>query len=547
MLEQLNFAFGAEKQAPGLRVNLGAVTLFVGPNNGGKSLALREIYQSLVQPDQPRRILQDVVVRSFPNPQAFREAFDPISMTDAKGQLRTLSIPDICDGLDMPERHLVRDFGNVRARAFYIGRALTLRLDGATRLALVNPQPAGDLQQAPSNHLQALWINPIARTELRSITAEAFGRHFVVDPTNMSQLRIGMSDRAPVDEEEEQSLSARARSFHAAATPIAELSDGVKAFTGILAAVLSTGFRILTVDEPEAFLHPPLARKLGIHMAQIASKRGATVVAATHSATFVMGCIESGVPLQIVRLTHAPGASTARLLSAATLRVFMRDPLLRSTDVVSAIFHSSAIVTEAAGDRSFYQEVNHRMSQARASAIQDSIFLNAQNKQTVRRVMGPLRSIGIPAAAILDLDILKDGGKEWTELLEAAGVPQAMHGSLQVLRKQVHDAFVATNKDMKRDGGVDLLDKEQREAANNLLDQLESYGIFIVRGGELESWLSHLSVPRNKTNWLTAVFEKMGDDPDSSGYVKPASGDVWAFVSRIAAWTGDPARRGIPS
>jgi hypothetical protein len=41
--------------------------------------------------------------------------------------------------------------------------------------------------------------------------------------------------------------------------------DGIKAFTGIVTAVIAGDPRILLVDEPEAFLHPALAFKLDLY------------------------------------------------------------------------------------------------------------------------------------------------------------------------------------------------------------------------------------------------------------------------------------------
>ena len=38
------------------------------------------------------------------------------------------------------------------------------------------------------------------------------------------------------------------------------------------------------------------------------------------------------------------------------------------------------------------------------------LFVNAQNKQTIRDIIAPLRGFGVPAVAISDCDILKDGG-----------------------------------------------------------------------------------------------------------------------------------------
>jgi hypothetical protein len=218
----------------------------------------------------------------------------------------------------------------------------TLRLDGKTRLALVEERESGDLsQQPPQNHLMALFRDDVARKRISNITADAFGKYFVIDPTGMKTLRIRMSDRAPADKAEEQSLDERARAFHAAAIEIVHLSDGIKAFTGLIAAVLSSDFRILLIDEPEAFLHPPLSRALGRVLTQLAAERDASVVAATHSPDFVMGCIQSGIPLNLVRLTFDGSIATARLLAPATLKTLMSDPLLRSTGVIKCLVSRS--------------------------------------------------------------------------------------------------------------------------------------------------------------------------------------------------------------
>ncbi|HEX2190131.1 MAG TPA: hypothetical protein VHG51_14585, partial [Longimicrobiaceae bacterium] len=45
--------------------------------------------------------------------------------------------------------------------------------------------------------------------------------------------------------------------------------------------------------------------------------------------------------------------------------------------------------------------------------------------------------------------------------------------------------------------------------------------------------------------WLTQVFERMGTDSSRESYLRPGDGDVWRFMERLAAWVGDPLRRGM--
>jgi hypothetical protein len=107
--------------------------------------------------------------------------------------------------------------------------------------------------------------------------------------------------------------------------------------------------------------------------------------------------------------------------------------------------------------------------------------------------------------------------------------------------------MLATGRDMKREGGIAILDGANKEAANGLLAQLKEYGIFVVPGGELESWLKALGVTGKGPQWLIKIFESMGDDPDAGNYVRPAESDVWQFVASIRSWLVNADRKGIPT
>ena len=424
---------------------------------------------------------------------------------------------------------------------------VTLMLDGTSRMRLVAEQAGGDLQYPPDNSLQVLLRDDIKRHEVRRIVHEAFGRYFVLDPTNLGQLRIRLSERPPVDDIEERGIHAQAVEFHASAQLIQEASEGVKAFTGIITEVMAGDPSVILIDEPEAFLHPPLASKLGQEVARAALSTNKRVFASTHSPQFVMGCIQSGAPVNIVRLTYRAGIATARVLPSDELLELMRHPLLRSTGVLSGLFYEFIIVTESDADRAFYQEINERLLQFKPEwGIPNCLFINAQNKQTIQTLLRPLRKLGIPTAGIVDIDVLKDGGTNWTNLLSSGDVPPLWHNSLASMRNAVKSAMDATGKDMKRNGGLAILKAEDKKAAEDLLEQLKQYGIFVVPNGELESWVTHLGAKGHGPMWLVDVFERMGANPTADEYVKPGDDDAWAFMNEIRKWLLEPKRKGIP-
>ena len=261
-----------------------------------------------------------------------------------------------------------------------------------------------------------------------------------------------------------------------------------------------------------------------------------------------MGCIQSGAPINIVRLTYRDDVATARLLASQELLALMRNPLLRSTRVLDGLFYEFVVVTEADADRAFYQEVNERLLRFKPEwGVPNCLFLNAQNKQTVPTVLKPLRRLGIPAVGVVDVDVLKDGGASWGSFLEGGFVPELERESLKVLRNSVNVRLKATGKDMKRDGGLAILGQGDREAAENLCERLREYGLFVVKGGELESWLPGLGASGHGPSWLIDVFQKMGEDPENQSYLRPGIDDVWSFVAEVKRWLTSPARKGIPS
>jgi len=225
----------------------------------------------------------------------------------------------------------------------------------------------------------------------------------------------------------------------------------------------------------------------------------------------------------------------------------IRNPLLRSTGVIGALFYESVIVTEGDPDRAFYQEINERLLRdGNGRGIPNAIFLNAQNKQTIPTIIAPLRKLGIPAAAIYDIDFIKDGGSTATSFLRAAGIPDISQSSLTIMRASVLKALQEVEPDFKRLGGIELLNGPEKQAAIDYLDQLAAYGAFLVPHGELEQWLPELKVRGHGPSWLIPIFEKLGEDPSTADYIRPSDDDVWAFLDRIRGWLLDPARKGIP-
>lgn len=555
MIKNIKLKFGRAQGLEPQNIETQPITVFVGPNNSGKSVVLSEIHKfcSNGSINANNKIIDSIELQGFsdadieekiekvklkPNP---GEAIHPNHILVGKRQARNL----------VPEQEFIAALRNPNARpsntcSWYLSYN-TLILNGSNRINLVNQQEAGNLQQQPHTSFQVLFRDDKKRKEVRRIIHEAFGQYLVVDPTHLGKLGLRLSTVEPKDEIEERGIHEQAIEFHSNATPIAQASDGVKAFTGMVTEMIAGDPSVLLIDEPEAFLHPSLSFKLGKEVAGIMSESHKRLFVSTHSPNFVMGCIQSGAPVNIVRLTYRNGTATARILPNNEILRLMRNPLLRSTGVLSGLFYEFVIVTESDADRAFYQEVNDRLLKySDGKGIPNCLFLHAQNKQTVKTIVKPLRELGIPVAGIVDIDVLKEGGAVWTSFLDSGSIPEIERPALATLRQALKAKFDASNKDMKRDGGIKILEEGDQEALSNLFDRLADYGLFVIPDGELESWLKQLDASGHGPNWLVEIFEKMGEDPGSENYLKPVDGDVWSFIEKISVWFFNPKRKGIP-
>jgi hypothetical protein len=411
-----------------------------------------------------------------------------------------------------------------------------ISIDGQERLKLTNGEQLVTWAHAfAPSRWSSLFRNSEALDELSQATFEAFGWHVTLDVTSQGGHVQPRLSRTKAPEHLRQSLSKDAFDFFAHTIDFARFSDGVRAWCGILAELLGGDHRLIFIDEPDAFLHPPLARRLGEQVARLATRRAATVFVATHSSDFIFGAVSVSAEVTIVRLTYDGTKATASLLDPLKLSDLMRDALLRSTGILDALFHRAVVVCEGHSDRVFYDEINTRLLRA-GRGIGDCLFVNAGNWQEEHKLVAPLRQLGIPVAAIVDFDAMHED--DFRSLMAAATTSDSvltdMTNLIASIRAPLKEAK-ELSKQTKRPA-IDHLDAEVQGAARRIAQLLAEHGVFVVLGGSVESWLPNVAGRVRKKRWVRRILQKLGTDPTDSHYIQPCHDDVWAFIDGIGVW-----------
>jgi hypothetical protein len=141
---------------------------------------------------------------------------------------------------------------------------------------------------------------------------------------------------------------------------------------------------------------------------------------------------------------------------------------------------------EADADRAFYDEINRRL-QDQDDGIEDALFVNAQNWQTIARIATPLRRLGIPAAAIMDLDVLCEG-QHWERIYNMMNLNPTEHAAMEQQRATCEAYLRALprlhNKPAYKGQGVAALkDEQQRAEVERLIRDLAAHGVFVLSTG----------------------------------------------------------------
>lgn len=429
-------------------------------------------------------------------------------------------------------------------------------IGASERQTLTHPQPSFDpVESQPSNVPQALQADPEIEKALSAAAVRAFGEpvtlNRVAGPT--LRLHVGKPERPPA-------LIDIAYANELAALPgVHDQGDGYRAFLGVMLSLLVGRARILLVDEPEAFLHPPQARRLGREIAS-RPEHGTQVFCATHSSEVLEGALQAGGEVNVLRITRSGNVNRPTMLDAKTLRELRADPLLRYSGALNALFARGLVICENERDCTFYLAVLDEDPDVPSD--HDLEFVTVGGKSSIPRVASAVHALGAPVSAICDIDVLNDAAllhrlvvslgatvdegmqrdlrvvQGAAQTLALAPTVADLQHSLTALLNANEGAVVSRNtltalqkevrkpsgwKRLKQDG-LSPLRGEQRHAADRLIAALAARRLYVVHKGELEGWVPEAGA--KSSDWLAHAFALHGHRrPEVREFVRPLTRD----------------------
>jgi len=535
----------------GKEIRPGNLTVIIGPNNAGKSRALKDIAQKTTK----RRPLPGIVVSdvewTFPEDlQELSSAYSLKRYQDENNNwmFRTLA-PDLSQEYQtnasfwFEERQSNQHYLSDKTMfAEHFGVAMVAFITTEYRLQLVKEGPSSAHERQEINLLQTLYnAGSNLEIDIQKLVKRAFNKEIKLDFTVPQKLLLRVGDdfnSIPSDPRDARPLMQKYEKLD-------NQGDGIRSFVGIITALLATKRNVILIDEPEAFLHPPQAFRIGEFIAEQATNQR-QVILATHSVDLLRGILSKTTDVTILRIDRRDQTNYFNILDPNRLSELVNDPLLSSARVLDGLFYSGVVVVEADSDGRFYQSASTK----RKNNI-DLYFVNADNKQTIPRITTLYRDMGVRCAGIVDFDVLNDAA-EFRKQLEALNFDEETTASLLVTR----DDIAKLAKELPPDERLEKI----RELVTNLLNSLNDLqGQAFVSSNDAKSAKEKfLNQVDHRAKEISASVKGWNEFKEKGRFVLPVEiqsrfDDLWKicsqkglFINPCGELESMLAHRGIP-
>ena len=408
------------------------VVVLVGPNNAGKSAALRELEEALGSNHQPT-VLQSCATRRDGTKEGFQEFVKKhANIRQIRSTGRSWRVSGYQWDLSIASPDLRR----------YWPEDLTtftpmfcLKMPTETRITGSNPPNAINTREQSLEHpIHILIDDDKLEMKISEYFRRAFHDDLILDRSLAATVSLLVGTRPVLSSElREDRLSKTYRDrVHDSTIPLDKQGDGMRSFASVILHLLAPiTASILLLDEPEAFLHPPQARLLGEIIASEKSSR-AQLFVATHSPDVLQGLVNvASDQLRLLRMQREGNINRIKELDKGLVEKISSDPLMNYSSVMSGVFHERVIVCEADSDCMFYNSILD-LDVVHGEGHPDVLFVHASGKDRMATLAETLRALDVPVDVIADIDILREEpglqrmvnalGGDWSAIQQAARI-----------------------------------------------------------------------------------------------------------------------------
>ena len=512
------------------------IVIFGGPNNAGKSQALKDIY-ALSKEKVPSIVISDIIISKYIKP--ISNVLSRVSIGIKHG---TYTMFDYLGNKMTLFSNTDNDFPKSNSHGDYRDLFIA-NLDTSARLHICSPPRSIRRNQNRSHPIQYAAFDSKYRKWLSDSFKKAFDIEITPNTHFGSEIPLCIGKPVQLDDiyEDEQSRQEAYADILATYNQVQSQGDGIKSFTGILLYLMLDYYCTYLIDEPESFLHPPQARIMGQIIGQTLLEQQAFI--STHSEDVIKGLLEVCPDrIKIVRITRENNTNHFSILNNLEFKQIWNDPILKYSNIMTSLFHKSVVLCESDSDCKLYSIIENHIKK-KEGKYSGTLFIHCGGKHRMSKIIKALRSLNINVKLIADIDVLND--KEvFRGIVESFDVDfgtmqtdynnivlnlhspkekinrnsakmvinQVLEGSKDIELskaeiKSIREAISTISKweGLKLAGATAIPAGNATASFNTINQRLKSVGVYIVPVGELECFVK--AVGGHGPEWVNTVLE----------------------------------------
>ena len=522
------------------------IVVLVGPNNAGKSVALRELHEHISGTANPL-VAKSVEFRR----QGTLEDFLRLLKQHAEIRNHGANYSIQGEGFGFNTHTL----NNTWPENFWLFHPLfCVRIDTETRIQDSNQVNAIDVNnQRPTHPTHWLYADDQLELRISNYFERAYGQALIVDQRAGSRIPLWVGKRLIPEPLEDRLSSKYWERVRSTSVLLEKQGDGMRSFASVILHLLApTTPSVLLLDEPEAFLHPPQARLLGEIIAT-EKPSNTQLFVATHSTDVLQGMMEVAPDhMRVIRIQREGNINRTKELDKDLIQQISRDPLMKYSSVMSGLFHERVIICESDSDCMLYSSLLD-IPTVHQGHNPDVLFVHANGKHRMAALAQSLRALDIPVDVIADIDIMRNQsdlqklvevlGGDWQKAeplvksirnaieqskpnLDSREVRETIGKILEEapssgefprdLRRRIEDTFPKASRweFVKTTGQAAIPPGNTTRQFQELQQLCNQIGLWIVHVGQLEGFCR--SISEHGPRWVQSVLDQrdLAEDPE---------------------------------
>ena len=380
------------------------IVVFVGANNVGKSRALKDIKNDILESSSKKVIVDEIEYQDT--------NFEEINMMNYFKNNFELGPNgyDIAVDVNYTYNYNEHNFQNVKSGDKHFYKVLFSFLSTESRLNMTAPISYSFIKDKLSfGIMRKLERDKKSITKLNDILFSCFGKKIDISE-GLWQGAVSKLYKFGTKDEIDKSVSADTREARCLLEVLENLDDqgdGIRSAVAILASLITTTHSLYLIDEPETFLHPPQARILGRNIVDLSQNKQCFI--STHNIDLLRGMLEKDYArIKIIKINRTDNVNEFHVLDNDSIKVISNDKNLKYSNILNGLFYNTVVLCENESDCKFYSALLEKID---SDCYQNTLFCAVVGKDQFKIIIPLLNKLKINFLVIADLDLINNRDK----------------------------------------------------------------------------------------------------------------------------------------